>query len=256
MSLNTRRVARELALLALSQLAPLAESSRPPLPELVARAADALAAEAREHLATASAGLKRAYDVMARIGDGELGAALVHEVLKGVARTTRTDDQGLGRLASAFWRSARDVGTEEVARLGLAETVAKQALSSLEEVQVAVDLLEAALDWPALAALADSEPVRHFALAMIHRYQEHSEAIDQALDEAAEHWSIERMAWLDRDILRLALAELQYDSSVPVEVAINEAVELAKKYGTEDSGRFVNGVLSRFAAEAAKLRVG
>ncbi|MNF13167.1 hypothetical protein D3C80_2149120 [compost metagenome] len=62
------------------------------------------------------------------------------------------------------------------------------------------------------------------------------------------------MASLDRDVLRLAVAELKYDPSVPVEVAINEAVELAKKYGTDESGRFVNGVLSAIAPEAAELR--
>jgi N utilization substance protein B len=89
---------------------------------------------------------------------------------------------------------------------------------------------------------------------MVARYQEHSREVDQALDAAAEHWSLERMAVLDREILRLALAELWYDPSVPVEVSINEAVELAKNYGTEDSSRFVNGVLSRFAVDAARIR--
>ena len=115
-------------------------------------------------------------------------------------------------------------------------------------------MLAEALDWPAKAALAESEAVRAFAIAMISRYQEHAEEVDQAIDEAAEHWSIERMAALDRDILRLATAELRYDPTVPVEVAINEAVELAKNYGTEESGRFVNGVLSRFASDAARIR--
>ncbi|MNL28537.1 hypothetical protein D3C87_1501850 [compost metagenome] len=54
--------------------------------------------------------------------------------------------------------------------------------------------------------------------------------------------------------MRIALGELKYAPEVPVEVAINEAVELAKKYGTEESGKFVNGVLSAFAKDAAKLR--
>jgi N utilization substance protein B len=64
------------------------------------------------------------------------------------------------------------------------------------------------------------------------------------------------MASLDRDVLRLAVGELLWASDTPVEVVINEAVELAKKYGTQDSGRFVNGVLARFAPEAARLRSG
>jgi N utilization substance protein B len=70
--------------------------------------------------------------------------------------------------------------------------------------------------------------------------------IDRRIGEKAEHWRPERMSRVDLSILRLAVYEIENDSEVPTAVAINEAVELAKTYGGEDSPKFINGVLSRF----------
>ncbi len=254
MALNTRRVARELALLAAAQLGPLGDGSRPALPELIARAADMLAEEARERIETAMAELQRVRDVLESIAEGELSGAIVHQALKLSSRLAKVDDAGLERLAKAFWEGARAAAADDVARLGAVEVAVPKAFEAIDSLAEAAEQLGEALDWPTKAALADSDSVRTFALGMIQRFQEHAAEVDKALDEAAEHWSLERMAALDREILRLALAELWHDPSVPVEVAINEAVELAKNYGTEDSSRFVNGVLSRFAAEAARMR--
>lgn len=69
--------------------------------------------------------------------------------------------------------------------------------------------------------------------------------INEALDEAAKNWRLKRMAKHDLAILRLASYEIMYDAEIPVSVAINEAVELAKKYGGENSPSFINGVLAR-----------
>lgn len=69
--------------------------------------------------------------------------------------------------------------------------------------------------------------------------------LDSRLDSTSEGWSTRRMSRTDLTILRLALYELSYDEDVPEKVAINEAVELAKKYGGAESGSFVNGVLAR-----------
>lgn len=71
--------------------------------------------------------------------------------------------------------------------------------------------------------------------------------IDRQLNEKAENWNIERMGKVELTVLRLAIYEMQYDEDVPVSVAINEAVELAKKFGQESSGAFVNAVLAKFA---------
>ena len=76
---------------------------------------------------------------------------------------------------------------------------------------------------------------------------EKKESLDQMLNEKATGWTVDRMGKVDLTILRLALFEMLYDDGVPVSVAINEAVELAKKFGQTDSPGFVNGVLAKFA---------
>lgn len=67
--------------------------------------------------------------------------------------------------------------------------------------------------------------------------------IDKLITESSQHWSLPRISLVDKNILRLAVYELLYCEDIPPKVSINEAVEIAKKYGTKDSGRFVNGVL-------------
>ncbi len=73
----------------------------------------------------------------------------------------------------------------------------------------------------------------------------HIDAIDAAINEAALGWKTKRMGKVDLTLIRLAVYEMKYDDDIPVSVAINEAVELSKKYGTDDSPAFVNGVLAR-----------
>ncbi|MGP1588571.1 transcription antitermination factor NusB [Oribacterium sp. oral taxon 102] len=72
--------------------------------------------------------------------------------------------------------------------------------------------------------------------------------LDRELDRAAEGWTTKRMSRTDLTVLRLALYELHYDEGVPEKVALNEAVEIAKKYGGAESGSFVNGVLARIVS--------
>ena len=76
---------------------------------------------------------------------------------------------------------------------------------------------------------------------------EKSDSIDQALNDKVQGWNTERMGKVDLTILRLAVYEITYDQEIPTGVAINEAVELAKKFGQDSSPSFVNGVLAKFA---------
>lgn len=76
--------------------------------------------------------------------------------------------------------------------------------------------------------------------------------IDTLIGEAAEHWRVPRMALVDRNILRLGAYELTHASDIPVAVAINEAVELGKRFGAEDSGAFINGILDRISGIVRK----
>ena len=74
-------------------------------------------------------------------------------------------------------------------------------------------------------------------------------SIDETLSRLSKEWKVPRMAGIDRSVLRLAVYELRSDSDVTPGIVINEAVELAKKFGTDDSGRFVNGVLGSMMRE-------
>ncbi len=96
---------------------------------------------------------------------------------------------------------------------------------------------------------ATGEEVSAFTEELVRGVEDHREDLDLIIGEAAEGWTIERMAVVDRTILRLAGYELLYGRDTPVAVAIAEAVEAAKELSTEDSGRFVNGVLGKIARE-------
>ncbi len=85
--------------------------------------------------------------------------------------------------------------------------------------------------------------------------QVHLQEIDALIARVAEHWTIERMAAVDRNVLRMAIYELQH-TATPLRVIINEAVELAKRYSTEESGRFVNGLLGRVVRSGLRPLVG
>lgn len=212
--MNSRRVARELALLTVAQLRERHEAKPAGLGELLGRASAMLAAEAHERLNDAAADLVGAENSLGILGD---------EVLSE------------GKLAK------RQI---------------ELAIQGIRTAQEAVELLGSALELPTLVAMAGDEPVKKFALELVERYLANAEGIDEALAQAAKRWSVERMASMDRDVMRLAIGELLHAPEVPVEVAINEAIELAKKYGSEESGRFVNGVLGAIAPEAERLRRG
>ena len=90
-----------------------------------------------------------------------------------------------------------------------------------------------------------------FAEGLVHAYAANSEAVDAELEGVLEGWSFRQMAQTDLNLLRLAVAEMRYMDEAPPEVTIEMAVRLAKKFGGEDSGRFVNGVLGRVYRDAA-----
>jgi N utilization substance protein B len=95
------------------------------------------------------------------------------------------------------------------------------------------------------------EAACEFANELLRGTLEHLEEIDLELDRQTAHWRLERLAAVDRNILRLALYELLFHSETPHAVVIDEAIEIAKKFGAEDSARFVNGVLDGFVKRTA-----
>ncbi len=93
----------------------------------------------------------------------------------------------------------------------------------------------------------DIDEARNFASHLIDRVQTKRADIDTLIASYAQNWSVERMAGVDRNVLRVACAEL-LEKNTPKKVIINEAVSLAKNFGAKDSGKFVNGILDRVAS--------
>ena len=91
--------------------------------------------------------------------------------------------------------------------------------------------------------------VRRFTEALVRGTKQHEASIDELISRATEHWSLGRMAIVDRNILRQGVFELLWAPDVPPSVAINEALEVAKKFSTHESSRFINGVLDRIHKE-------
>ncbi len=197
--MQARRIARELALLSISQLPAKPEQlDQQALQNIVVAAVRTLSTEAEETLELASSELKRGSD----------------------------------RLLSSQTR-ASDVQT------------ARQMVSeAIEIAQTAINRLGLATEIPEMVQLANQTEVRSYTLEIARKVKEHRDEIDQVLNEALVDWQLNRLAVVDRDILRIAVAEMEY-LGIPDRVAINEAVELAKRYSTDDGHRFINGVLRR-----------
>jgi N utilization substance protein B len=94
-----------------------------------------------------------------------------------------------------------------------------------------------------LSRTAISEDIRAFATELVNGVIKNKEQLDQNIRDFAPAWPLNQISIVDRNILRLAIFEILHDNKIPVKVAINEAIELAKTFGSNNSSRFVNGVL-------------
>lgn len=130
----------------------------------------------------------------------------------------------------------RSAGSRHAAR--------KRALDVLYE----ADLVDRPLGEVLSKHLESDDPPPDFAVALVRGVHRHREELDGLISAHSRDWKLSRMPVIDRNVLRMGLYEILHDDTVPTAVAIDEAVELAKELSTEDSPRFVNGLLARVAA--------
>jgi len=117
-----------------------------------------------------------------------------------------------------------------------------------------------ALFWNNFLSAADGESesapdvseARPFAEKLVRGVRQNQGELDAQIQSASRNWRLERMARVDRNLIRLALYELKHADDVPAKVAFNEAIEIAKRYGTSESSAFVNGILDRCREELGK----
>jgi len=132
--------------------------------------------------------------------------------------------------------------------MGARHSGREAALQMLFQMESAGTGADEAIDlfWKSFAADADPEG-RTYANEAVQGVAATRDSLDQHIAEASTHWRVERMARVDRNVLRLGTWELAHRRDVPRAVVLDEAVELAKAFGTDDSSAFVNGVLNRIA---------
>jgi N utilization substance protein B len=106
--------------------------------------------------------------------------------------------------------------------------------------------------WGHLVESPEASDEQNFANQIVHAYAQTESEVNELIRSSSHHWRLERMPIVDRNVLRVAIVELQTMKDIPKRVTLNEAVELAKRFGSEGSGSFVNGVLDRIATELGK----
>lgn len=129
-----------------------------------------------------------------------------------------------------------------------ARSTALQALYEIDSVTRDIDAVVERL----LAGVKLSEENKEFTRELVHGVVKNRPEIDENIRKFAPAWPLEQLAIIDRNILRLAIFEILFDNKVPVKVAVSEAIELAKSYGSESSGKFVNGVLGSVSTLASR----
>ncbi|TRU89792.1 MAG: transcription antitermination protein NusB [Microcystis novacekii Mn_MB_F_20050700_S1] len=194
-----RRIARELALLSLSQIKGNPENlEQQTLNDLILVAVRTLTVEIQESLETAAAEISRSNE----------------RILASDTKATN---------------------------LKSAQTMVKEAISLTHN---AINRLGTVIDFPEIVQLSSQYEVREYALELIGTVYRRRTEIEQELTSALVDWQLHRLPRIDRDILQIAVAEMLY-LDIPQKVAINEAIELAKRYSDDEGYRFINGVLRR-----------
>jgi transcription antitermination protein NusB len=287
--MKARSIARELALLGISQLtdnpdkmrAASGEQSGPdagaragqPLPakqldELMMKALKSLSADAQETLDAAEGDLQRGERLILESETRTVGSDEVRSRIQPavplIESAINQSGSTLELLIFAQQGDRKEISTAQKSLVAAAAHLEKGDQLILEherrtadiddarvQIQLAVSVVRSAiielkrsLEPTKFAKLIDRTEIRSYACDLLHNWIRHWRTVDDTLNEAMEKWNMRRLARVDRDILRLAMVEIVY-MDVPVKVAIDEAIEMAKRYSDEDGYRFINGVLRR-----------
>lgn len=195
--MQARHIARELALLSISQLPVKSENlTTKTIDDMVIAAVRSLTEEVKEMIVTASGELQRGQDML-------------------FSSETRAPD------------------------LATAQIMVKDAIALTE---TAINRTGMAMEFPELVQTARQQEVRDYVVQILLTIHDQRSRIDELISASLVDWQLTRLAQVDQHILRIATAEIAY-LNVPKPVAINEAVELAKRYSAQDGYRFINGVL-------------
>lgn len=119
----------------------------------------------------------------------------------------------------------------------------------IEEMIEIADKALLALEIAEIATLESQSEVKNYAISIAEKFKEHSQEVDDQIQKFAKGWDINRLVKMDKDILRIAILELLYVKDAPMKVVVDEALELAKKFSTDESSSFINGILAKVIVE-------
>ena len=173
-----------------------------------------------------------------------LEAKKLQDVLLAAIRALTTEVQeSLEAAASEVQRSSDKLLASEIRAADIQSSRA-MVREAVELAQTAINRLGSAMEFPELIQLANQQDVRTYALQILTKVSANRVQIDELLSEALVDWQIERLARIDRDIMRIAIAEILY-LDLAEQVSVSEAVQLAKRYSGDEGHPFTNGVLRR-----------
>ncbi|MBR1754445.1 transcription antitermination factor NusB [bacterium] len=215
--MQARRAARELALILFSQLNEKFEScNNENFDDLVLKSVRILVNSSNDDLKVALTGLMR-------IKDSIQSYQAKHET-----------------------NLNRPIGASDIP---VALPMTNEILENIDTVFDVSDKALLALSIAEIATLESNDEVKDYAVKIAQTFKEHKPVIDEQIQKCSTGWDINRMFKMDRDILRIAITELLYIDETPMKVSVDEAVELAKKYSTDESSSFINGILSKVILE-------
>ena len=119
----------------------------------------------------------------------------------------------------------------------------------LDELTNIAEKIVLALEIAEMTALEHTGDVKNYVFQIANTFKEHASEVDALVQKYAKGWDIDRLVKIDKDILRISITELLFIKGTPVKVIVDEALELAKKYSTDDSSSFINGILGRVIDE-------
>jgi len=119
----------------------------------------------------------------------------------------------------------------------------------LDEMLEIADKALLALEIAEFATLESQSDVKNYAITIAEKFKENAVLIDEQIQKFAKGWDIQRLVKIDKDILRIAIIELLFIKDAPMKVVVDEAIELAKKFSTEESSSFINGLLAKVIVE-------
>ncbi len=172
----------------------------------------------------------------------------LHDLILAATRTLTQEVEETIENASQELMRGRDRLLSSETRATTLQSAKSMVSEAVELTQTAINRIGYTIELPEFLYIASLDEVRNFTIQLLTTIVEHRQAIDDRIRDSLVDWNFDRLPQIDRSILRIAVAEMVF-LETPVQIAINEAVELGKRYSDEEGYRFLNGILRRVSKQ-------